>query len=94
MSDLIERQAAIDALHTWFADGFEEDRWWNSTHVLAAIEGVPSAQQERKKDCVPWEFLERYAEWFCAMVSFPEFIREAKAFYDDTYKAESGGNII
>lgn len=58
MNDLISRQAAIDALHTWFADGFEEDRWWNSTHVLAAIEGVPSAQPTadvvevvRCKDC-------------------------------------------
>ena len=47
--DLISRQAAMDALHTWFRDGFEEDKWWNSTHVLAALEGVPSAQPERKK---------------------------------------------
>ena len=46
MSDLIERQAAIDALHTRFRDGFDEDKWWNSTHVLAAIEGLPSAQPE------------------------------------------------
>ena len=46
--DLISRQAAIDALHTWFRDGFDEDKWWNSTHVLAAIEGLPSVQQERK----------------------------------------------
>ena len=44
--DLISRQAAIDALHTWFRDGFEEDKWWNSTHVLAALESVPFAQQE------------------------------------------------
>lgn len=48
MKDLIERQAAIDALHTWFRDGFDEDKWWNSTHVLAAIEGLPSVQQEHK----------------------------------------------
>lgn len=47
MSDdrLISFNAAIDALHTWFRDGFDEDKWWNSTHVLAAIEGLPSAQQ-------------------------------------------------
>ena len=44
--DTISRQAAIDALHTWFRDGFDEDRWWNSTHVLAALEGLPSAQPE------------------------------------------------
>lgn len=46
--DCISRQAAIDALHTWFRDGFDEDKWWNSTHVLAAIEGLPSAQQGYK----------------------------------------------
>lgn len=54
MSDLINRQAAIDALHRWFADGFEEDRFWNSTHVLAAIECLPSAdavEVVRCKDC-------------------------------------------
>ena len=47
-SDLISRQAAIDALHTWFRDGFDEDKWWNSTHVLAAIEGLHPVQQEHK----------------------------------------------
>jgi hypothetical protein len=46
--DAISRQAAIDALHTWFKDGFDEDKWWNSTHVLAAIEGLPSAQPEQR----------------------------------------------
>ena len=44
MNDLISRHAVIDALHIRFADGFDEDRWWNSTHVLAAIEGAPSVQ--------------------------------------------------
>ena len=55
-NDLISRQSAIDALHTWFRDGFDEDRWWNSTHVLAAIEGLPPAQPEiiRCKDCKHW----------------------------------------
>ena len=48
MDDLISRQAAIDVLHQWFADGFEEDRWWNSTHVLAALEGLPSAELEQR----------------------------------------------
>ena len=48
MSDLISRKALIDALHYWFADGFSEDKWWNSTHVLASIEGLPSAQPEQK----------------------------------------------
>ena len=44
-------------------------------------------------DVVPWSFLERYADYFCASVSMPEFIREAKAFYADTNKAMDGGNI-
>ena len=48
MDDLISRQAAIDALHTWFRDGFDEDKWWNSTRVLAAIEGLHPVQQEHK----------------------------------------------
>ena len=49
-SDCVRRQAAIDALHQYFADGFEEDRWWNSTHVLAALKGLPSAQYELLTD--------------------------------------------
>ena len=43
-TDTISRQAVIDALHTQFRDGFDGNKWWNSTHVLAAIEGVPSAE--------------------------------------------------
>jgi hypothetical protein len=45
---LIDADALIDVLHFWFRDGFDEDKWWNSTHVLAAIEGLPSAQQGYK----------------------------------------------
>lgn len=41
VGDMISRKQAIDALHTWFKDGFDEDKWWNSTHVLAAIECLP-----------------------------------------------------
>ena len=52
MDDLISRQAAIEALHTRFKDGFNEDKWWNSTHVLAAIEGLPPAQPETAKRIV------------------------------------------
>ena len=47
-NDLISRQQAFDALHCHFADGFEEDRWWNSTHVIAALKGLPPAQPECK----------------------------------------------
>ena len=49
MSDLISRQEAIDALHTWFRDGFDEDKWWNSTHVIATLKELPSVQPERLK---------------------------------------------
>ena len=49
MEQLISRQAAIDALHTWFRDGFDADKWWNSTHVLAAIEGIPPAEPKTGK---------------------------------------------
>lgn len=54
MSDLIDRHAAIDALHQQFADGFKKDRWWNSTHVLAALEGLQTADAVpviRCRDC-------------------------------------------
>lgn len=55
--EYISRQAAIDALHTKFRDGFNEDKWWNSTHVLAAIEAIPPADVVpvvRCKDCKCW----------------------------------------
>lgn len=38
----------FDALHQHFADGFEEDRWWNSTHVLAALKNLPSVNPQPK----------------------------------------------
>ena len=44
MSDLISRQAVIEELHQYFFVGFNSDRWWNSTHVLQAINGVPTVQ--------------------------------------------------
>lgn len=44
-------------------------------------------------DVVPWSFLERYADWFCALVQYPEFIREAKQFYLDSIGAMEGGGI-
>ena len=51
IDDTISRQAVIDALHTCFSDGFDGDKWWNSTHVLAAIEGLPPAQPEQLEQC-------------------------------------------
>lgn len=54
MGRTIDLDAAIDALHMRFSDGFVEDRWWNSTHVLDALRSVPSVQPEivRCKDCI------------------------------------------
>lgn len=64
---------------------------YSDTYDIAAIIGI--LQDVPTVDAVPWEFLERYAEWFCAMVSFPEFIREAKQFYLDSCNAMKGGVI-
>ena len=33
-------------------------------------------------EAVPWEKLERYAEFFCADVPYTEFVREAKLFLE------------
>lgn len=79
MDKYIKLQDAIDALE-------EEPEIWCETDEEAATRN----QWERDKvaieavepeDVVPWSVLERYADWFCAMVSYPEFIREAKMFY-------------
>ena len=91
MTEYIDRQAAIEALveepENWIDDEFDlgtQDQWrWD----VKAIKEVPSA------DVVPWSFLERYADWFCALVSYPEFIREAKMFYLDSIRATEGGAI-
>ena len=45
-------------------------------------------------DVVPWSFLEWYADWFCAMGSFPEFIFEAKRFYLDSIRAKGWIEVI
>lgn len=91
MAEYIERQAAIEALgeepENWIDAEFDlgtQDQWrWD----VKAIKAVPSA------DVVPWSVLERYADWFCAIVSYPEFIREAKMFYLDSIRAMEGGGI-
>jgi len=55
--------------------------------MLREIERLPDG------DVVQWEFLERYADWFCADVSMPQFVREAKQFYQDSNRAMTGGHI-
>jgi hypothetical protein len=83
-NDLISRQAAIDALHTWFKDGFDEDKWWNSTHVLAAIEGLPSAQPEPLTDKEQRIFLAAMGreEKVCKQVD--EECRDCREPYEDS----------
>ena len=51
------------------------------------IDAVPPA------DVVSLAYLERYANLFCAIVTFPEFIREAKAFLKAFGGFQEGGNI-
>ena len=48
--DCISRKAVLDALHSYFAEGFNEDRWWNSTYVLDAITKAPSVAPQPKKE--------------------------------------------
>lgn len=68
-------------------EGHEPDENWDDVprtfaEIRADIDDQPTV------DAVSWEFLEEYAEWFSAMVSFPEFIREAKQFYLDAERYE------
>lgn len=57
------------------------------TDCVRRLKEIPAA------DVVPWETLMRYANYFCAAVSMPEFVREAKMFYDSTKASMDGGNI-
>lgn len=78
MDDYISREAAIKAAKCHYPKANE---------MIAGIILVPAA------DVVPWEWLKRYADYFCAGVSMPEFVREAKMFYEGTNEAMKGGVI-
>lgn len=58
--------------------------------VYFALGKAIEALEQPTVDAVPWEFLERYAYWFCNPVSFPQFIQDAKAFYR-SYIADMDG---
>lgn len=77
MAEYIDRQAAIE-----IASGY-----CHPANIAAELAKLPAA------DVVPWETLMRYANYFRALVSMPEFVREAKMFYDSTKAAMDGGNI-
>jgi hypothetical protein len=78
--DCISRKAVLDALHSYFAEGFNEDRWWNSTYVLNAINKVPSIVPQPKTEGARdekvghWEWVQYDANpnignWHCSECS-------------------------
>jgi hypothetical protein len=87
MKEYIEREEAVRAAKNG------ADEWdggcsrYRDASIESAMNDIPAA------DVVPWEWLERYADYFCAGVSMPEFVREAKMFYESTNKAMQGGVI-
>ena len=89
MAEYIERQAAIYAVH----DEFDECLVWDASGLETAnvVENVLDTLPPG--DVVSWAYLERYASWFCADVSFPEFIREAKAFLKASGGFQEGNEI-
>ena len=85
MAEYITKDAVISLFEKW-SDGYA----YIEIPVQDAIRQVSAIQPA---DVVPWSFLERYADWFCALVPYPEFIREAKRFYLDSIGAMEGGVI-
>jgi hypothetical protein len=89
LTEYIEKQVAIDAVH----GEFDECLVWDTSGLETAnvvenvLDTLPPA------DVVSWAYLERYAEWFCADVTFPEFIREAKAFLKASCGFQEGNEI-
>ena len=69
MSDMISRDAAIRALVQ-----AHEETGVKTAQAIRIIRELPTV------DAIPWEKLERYAEFFCADVPYTEFVREAKRF--------------
>lgn len=93
INDCISRQAAIEALHTWFRDGFDEDKWWNSTHVLAALEGLPSAQPEQQWiPCSETEDLPEHEVLCCD--KYGEELIGWLSCEDDQWICESDGEMM
>lgn len=56
MADLIDRQAAIDALCDEYCGGWQDCKYYPNCENLKSIEQLPSAQPEiiRCKDCRHW----------------------------------------
>ena len=95
MDDLIRRSDALNCSKIVYIEYLETDDGWYTEGEADYIPVVKKRGIEAISavDAVPWEFLERYADWFCAAVSAPEFVREAKSFYKSTCAAMNGGVI-
>ena len=52
MSDLISRQAAIDALYDWSEHSMTDAEAWHIKQVIGDIKSLPSAQPEPCEDAV------------------------------------------
>lgn len=95
MSDLISRQAAIDAIRasTSKYTGFMEMEMYTDDDAVEAINGVPSAQPEiiRCKDCKNWD-TEWQNDWaknyhYCPMI---DGTRAGDWFCADAERKEDG----
>lgn len=78
---------ASDLIYREDAKVFVRHACYKKINPIDYLDEVPAA------DVVPWEWLKRYADYFCAGVSMPEFVREAKMFYEGTNEAMNGGVI-
>ena len=78
---------ASDLIYREDAKVFVRHACYKKINPIDYLDEVPAA------DVVPWEWLERYADYFCAGVSMPEFVREAKMFYEGTNEAMKEGVI-
>lgn len=83
MMDLIERQAAIDAIKASASKytGFMEMEMYTEDDAVAAIEELPSAQPMRKKGKWLPENRPIDAFWVCSSCGFPSEAHAANIPY-------------
>jgi rubrerythrin len=76
--DCISRKAVLDALHRYFADGFNSDKWWNSTYVLDAVNKVPSTTPQPKTG--HWTHDGSYWKnrWICSECGYKLYDEQSK----------------
>ncbi len=66
--------------------------WWGDTEQRRTFDAIADVQPT-VTDVVPWEALMRYADLFCALGPYTEFVRAARQFYESTNSAMDGGHI-